>query len=109
MKPELRIALVKENERSERIISEILPRNIFLMKQGIPSAILASLVGTGGITIMISFISKLDAEFNAKTIMAIILLFMAIIFTVSPWIFLIQREYNRKIKLLTEAILTVND
>ncbi len=109
MKPEVRIALVKESERSKNAIAEYYPRNIFGMKQGIYSAILASLVGTGGIAIMISVIAKHGSDFNVKTIVAIVLLFFAIVVTVIPWIFLILREYNRKIQLLTEAILTVNE
>lgn len=109
MKPEVRIALVRESERAKNVIAEFYPRNIFGMKQGIYSAIFASLVGTGGIAIMISIIAKHGLDHNAKAIVAIILLFFAIVVTVTPWIFLIRREYNRKIQLLTEAILTINE
>jgi Ca2+/H+ antiporter len=109
MKPEVRIALVKESERSKNVTAEYYPRNIFGMKLGIYSAILASLIGTSGIAILISVIAKHGLDFNTKAIVAIVLLFIAIVVTVTPWIFLIRREYNRKIQLLTEAILTVNE
>jgi hypothetical protein len=105
MKPEIRMALVKEVEQAKRILSsEYSGRWVRL---GYVGAILATLFGVGLLTSAIGFIA---ANHVAKTdhILGSLQILLAFILMLAPWYFLVRYSINRKLQLLCEAILSVS-
>jgi hypothetical protein len=108
MKPEIRIALVKEAERAKRVLSEEYSRRWSETGPLGPAlryvgAAAMSLFGTVIMTSAIRFI----AEHGDKTLGALQLL-LALAMILAPWYFMIRYHFNRKIQLLCEAILSVS-
>jgi hypothetical protein len=105
MKPEIRIALVKEVEQAKRVLSSEYPTR--WVRLGYVGAVLATLFGITLLTFAIGFIVDLHVR-QVDHIIGSLLVLMAFIFIVAPWYFLVRYSINRKVKLLCEAILSVS-
>jgi hypothetical protein len=101
MKLETRIQLIKMAEKAKRVQAEDYPRRWTNM--GYVGAVLLSLVGVYCLNLAITIIVEDKTDF-----LGTIFLLVALIFTISPWYFIIRFNLNRNIELLCEAILSVN-
>ena len=105
MKPEIRIALVKEVERSKLVLaSEYSGRWVRL---GYVGAILATLFGIAFLTSAIGFIAGQHVR-QVDHLLGSLQILLALIFICAPWYFLVRYLFNRKVQLLCEAILSVS-
>ena len=105
MKPEIRIALVKEVERTKRVLaSEYSGKWVRL---GYVGAILATLFGVGLLTSAIGFIAGQHVR-QVDHLLGSLQILLALILMFAPWYFLIRYSINRKVQLLCEAILSVS-
>ncbi len=102
MKPEIRIALVKESERAKNILSNEYSKR--WTRYGYLGATLTSMAGVFLLAKLILIIAS-----NKNIIIGSLFLFFSLIYILAPWYFIIRREMNRKIQIMCEAILTVNE
>jgi hypothetical protein len=105
IKPEIRIALVQEAEKARHVLSsEYQGKWVRLWYVG---AVLLTLTGVGSFTSAIGFIASHHVAVRDHIIGSVLIL-VAMIFMLMPWYFLVRYFINRKMQLLSEAILSVS-
>lgn len=102
MKPETILGLVKESDRAKKVLAE--EYSSHWSKYSYLIAFAISIMGILFLTSAITFIAK-----ESNKYIGALYLFVSLVMTFSPWYFILRQTLYRKIQLLTEAILAVND
>jgi hypothetical protein len=103
MKPEMVITLRAEAEKAKFIISQI--NMTRYQKFGYFGALMSTFFGINALAIAI----RMTVDNHVNTILSITFLFASLCAVIAPWYLIIRYEMNRKIQLLCEAILSVNE
>jgi len=102
MKPEVAIALSKESDHAKNVLAEEFPTG--WAKYRHLGAFFTTIMGILFLTKTIVFIAK-----DTNKYIGAFLLLVCLSVTFAPWYFIIRQELYRKIQILSEAILTIND
>ena len=102
MKPETVIALSKESDHAKNVLAEDI--NTGWAKYKYLGAVSTSIMGISFLTKAILYIAK-----DINIYIGGLTLFISLAMIFSPWYFIIRQEMYRRLQLLSEALLTIND
>ncbi|MFZ1977502.1 MAG: hypothetical protein WAV76_06055 [Bacteroidota bacterium] len=101
MQPEKRIEILMEVEALKKAVKE---PNMFTKKSLLLSVMGAFLVTLCGLYMFVKVVDLIVKD--GISYIVVVFLFIAIVFIVSPWYFIVRHQINKRLLLIYEALLS---